>query len=118
MDRRLFLSAMLAACAAPAIVRASSIMRVKAPPLHEYLCEDSLERAIVEISKVVDESGKRIAIRPTNIWVPRETYEDAAIYGFGALTMSLIAEHPSSDIMLVDVKRIDPNDMFDSLTRS
>lgn len=52
MQRRGFLGAMLAACAAPAYVKAGSLMRVVAPPAGLWVprwTEQSLREAILNI---------------------------------------------------------------------
>ena len=98
MNRRGFLGTMLAACAAPAIVRADSLMRIV--PVDTYLVdpyeeidlsEYALQQAIIDIANFVDKRGIRIAVLPTKIITTRELYRKLNI---PRLHSQLIALHP------------------------
>lgn len=105
MDRRTFLGTMLAACAAPAIVRADSLMRIvpiKAPyyvmvcndPRSFYgisLEEQQLEDAMIKIAQYRNDTGEIIAVLPTKIITTREFYRKSNIPRFHSQFITL---HP------------------------
>lgn len=75
MNRRGFLGSILALGAAPAIVRADSLMRVVPrettilTATAGMLTESALEDAMIEIYRLADVRGRLLAIRPTKLYV-------------------------------------------------
>ena len=65
--RRRFLGSILGLGAAPAIVRAESLMKLWVPSQSLELSEDSLEQALIAIVKQCDDRGLKLAINPTRV---------------------------------------------------
>ena len=70
MDRRGFLSVMLGAAMAPAVVKASSIMRIQPRDVLVYKTLNRYDLDVYTETFVVEEHSP-LALRPTKLIVPR-----------------------------------------------
>lgn len=85
LTRRGFLGSMLALGAAPAIVRADSLMRIVPlrpngiylPIYYRDLSERNLEQSLIECVRAVDTQGLRIGIQPTKLYIHPSRYAEA-----------------------------------------
>lgn len=91
MNRRGFLGGLIGVVAAPAIVRAESLMKIWVPPVPKIL------------------TGERIALLQRQILmsaIPKEVLLDTASYGTG------IAQALTTENGLIRFRRVNPFDLF------
>lgn len=77
MNRRGFLQAILASATAPYVITTAGVLMPVKKIFVPSLTEASLEALLIEISKITDSRGVRIAVNPRTILAQRHLLDDA-----------------------------------------